>query len=270
MRKQTLLISLVLLGFISSIQGKILETARFQEITHYITSGTLILMDIDDTILVPIQMVGCDDWFNLRWKKHEAGGLSQSLALEKALAEWEAIRHVTKMKTVEKETPILIQDLQKKGYKVMGLTSQGLALATRTAKQLQENQVDLSVTAPTAEDYYVNLSGHSILFRKGVLFTSGKHKGEAFFKFCDSLGLKPKRIVYIDDKVAHLAAVEAEAQKRDVKFIGLRYAYADIHKAAFRSEIADFQFLHSNFAKLLSDEEAKNKMVAFADNFLIK
>jgi hypothetical protein len=254
------MIFLVLLGLVSSVQGKILETARFHEIAHHITRETLILMDIDDTILVPTQMVGSDEWFNLRWKKHEADGMSKSVSLEKALAEWESIRHVTKMKTVEKETPTFIKDLQKKGHKVMGLTTQGLALATRTVQHLQEHQVDLSVTAPTAEDHYVNLSGHSVLFRKGILFTSGKNKGEAFFKFCDSIGLKPKKIVYIDDKESHLASVEKEAVKRGIEYIGLRYAYADIHKAAFRPDVADFQFFHSNFAKLLSDEEAHAKL----------
>ena len=196
MKKQTLKILLVLLGLVSPVQGKILEMARFHEIAHHITPDTLVLMDIDDTILVPTQMVGSDDWFNLRWKKHEADGLSKPEALEKALAEWNAIRNVTKMKTVEKETPSFIQTLQKKGHKIMGLTTQGLALATRTVQQLQENQIDLSATAPTKEDYYVNLSGHSVLFRKGILFTSGRNKGEAFFKFCDSIGLKLKKIVY--------------------------------------------------------------------------
>ncbi len=264
MKKQTLLLFLVFLGLVSSVQGKILETARLHEIAHHITpdstSGALVIMDIDDTILVPTQMVGSDEWFNLRLQKHEADGMSKSVALEKALAEWESIRHVTKMKTVEKETPTFIQDLQKKGHRIMGLTSQGLALATRTVQQLQENSVDLSATAPTADDYYVNLSGHSVLFRKGVLFTSGKNKGEAFFKFCDSIGLKPKKIVYIDDKASHLASLETEAQKRGIEYIGLRYAYADIHKAAFRADVADFQFFHSNFAKLLSDEEASAKL----------
>jgi hypothetical protein len=260
MRKQTLMIFLVLLGLVSSVHGKILETARFHEVAHHITRETLIVMDIDDTIIVPAQMVGSDEWFYLRWKKHETDGMSKSVALEKALAEWESIRHVTKMKTVEKETPAFIKELQKKGHKLMGLTSQGLGLATRTVLQLKENSVDLSVTAPTLDDYYVNLSGHSVLFRKGILFTSGQNKGEAFFKFCDSLGLKLKKIVYIDDKESQLAALEKEAVKRGIEYIGLRYAYADIHKAAFRPEIADFQFFHSNFAKLLSDEEANAKL----------
>ncbi len=260
MKKLTAAIVLTVLSCVSTVQGKVLETAHFQEIVPHITPDTLILLDIDDTLLIPVQMVGCDEWFNLRWKKHEAAGLTKADALENALAEWESVRHITKMKPVEKGTPALIEELQKKGHKIMGVTNQGLGLATRTVQQLQDHQVDLSRTAPTAEDYYMNLGGHSILFRKGVLFTSGKNKGEAFFKFCDSLGLKPKKIVCIDDKSSHLASIEGEAQKRSIEFVGLRYAHADIHKAAFRPEIADFQFANSTFVKLLSDEEATAKL----------
>lgn len=260
MKKFTAAIVLTILSCISTIQGKILEIAHFQEIVPHITPDTFILLDIDDTLLIPAQMVGCDEWFNLRWKTHESSGLSKADALEKALAEWESVRHITKMKTVEKGTPALIDELQKKGHKIMGVTNQGLGLATRTVQQLQDHQVDLSRTAPTADDYYINLGGHSILFRKGVLFTSGKNKGEAFFKFCDSLGHKPKKIICIDDKASHLTSIEGEAKKRSIEFIGLRYAHADIHKAAFCSEIADFQFANSTFVKLLSDDEARQQL----------
>ena len=66
----------------------------------------------------------------------------------------------------------------------------------------------------------------------------------------------------MDDKASHLVAIETEAQKRGIEFVGLRYAYSDIHKAAYRHEVAEFQFKHSSFAKLLSDEEAMAKMKA--------
>ena len=88
MKKLTAAIVLALLSCVSSVQGKILETAHFHEIVPHITPDTLIILDIDDTLLLPVQMVGCDEWFNLRWKKHEAAGLPKSEALEKALAEW--------------------------------------------------------------------------------------------------------------------------------------------------------------------------------------
>jgi|GEM_PF-5944812 len=51
---------------------------------------------------------------------------------EKALAKWEAVRHLTQVKIVEEGTQAIISSLQDKGLKMMALTTQGLALATRT------------------------------------------------------------------------------------------------------------------------------------------
>lgn len=260
MRKKILVALALLLGLLSPLQGKIMEAAHFQELERHAEEDALFLLDLDDTVLVPEQMLGSDMWFCERVKKHQTEGKDASTALEKALAEWESIRHITKMKIVEKGADLVIQTLQKKKCKVMGLTLQGLALATRTIQQLQENHIDLSVTAPNPGDYFVTLKGHGTLFRKGVLFTSGMNKGEAFFKFCETLGLKFKKIVAIDDKATHLTAIETEAQKRKIEFIGLRYAYSDIHKTAYRPEIAEIQFKNSTFARLLSDEEALTRL----------
>ena len=253
-------IFLALLFGIVTLQAKIIEAGRFCEIVKHAAPGAVFLLDIDDTILVPEQMLGSDEWFNLRWKKHEEAGLNQAAALEKALAEWESIRHITKMKKVEKEADAVIHALQKKGHKVMGLTTQGLALATRTVLQLKEHQIDFSTHAPSKGDALIDMKGHGILFRKGILFTSGKNKGEAFFHFCETQGISPKKIVCIDDKLSHLKAIEQEAEKRGIEFIGLRYSFADIHKAAFRPEIAEFQFHHSSFSRVLSDAEAQQRM----------
>ncbi len=261
MRKKIVAVLAFLLSMIS-LQGKVIDIPHFREISKHVTEESVILLDMDDTVLIPEQMLGSDAWFCARLKKHQIDGMDSLAALEKAIAEWESVRHVTKMKLVEKDISRVIQDLQKKTHKVMGLTVQGLALATRTVQQLQDNDIDLSKTAPNPGDYFVTLKGHGTLFRKGILFTSGMNKGEAFFKFCDTIGLKPKRIVAMDDKASHLVAIETEAQKRGIEFVGLRYAYSDIHKAAFRHEVAEFQFKHSSFAKLLSDEEAMAKMKA--------
>lgn len=261
MRKKIVVVLTLLLGMIS-LQGKIIDIPHFREISKHATAESIVLLDMDDTVFIPEQMLGGDEWFCARLKKHQTDGMESSAALEKTIAEWESIRHITKMKLVEKDISSVIQDLQKKTHKIMGLTVQGLALATRTVQQLLDNDIDLSKTAPNPGDYFVTLKGHGTLFRKGVLFTSGMNKGEAFFKFCDTIGLKPKRIVAMDDKASHLVAIETEAQKRGIEFVGLRYAYSDIHKAAYRHEVAEFQFTHSSFAKLLSDEEAITKMKA--------
>lgn len=249
-------ITLSLLTLFTSLSGVIIETPHFKDIIDHVTEDTLVILDIDDTLLITKQMLGCDEWFMHRMKEHQANGLKSSNALEKALAEWEAIRHLTEMEIVEPGTEAIVAGLQKSGYQVMGLTTQGLALATRTVQQLNLQEIDLSKTAPSDSDHYIMNGKHGVLYRKGILFTSGTAKGEALFKLCDAIGYIPSRIVFINDKATHLADIEKTAKQRNVEFIGLRYSFSDARKAAYRPDIAEIQFNHSSFAYILSDEEA--------------
>lgn len=246
---------IVLFFCFSLFSSEIIETKHFKEILDHTTPDTLIVLDIDDTLLIPIQMLGCDEWFCYRLKQLRQEGLDPSAALERSLAEWEGIRHLTKMEIVEPGTEEVVQTLQTRGLTVMGLTTQGIALATRTVLQLKEHYIDLTKTAPSQQDHFFTIANHGVLYRHGILFTSGQPKGVALFKLCDAVGLTPKRILFINDKGTHLVDVEKTANERGVEFIGLRYAYSDARKAAFSPLIADRQF--EPFRQIMSDEEAK-------------
>lgn len=232
------------------------EIAHFSELAAYVAPDTVVLLDIDDTLITPVQMLGNDSWFEYRLKKHQNEGAPFHQALEKTLAEWEAIRHLTRIRLVEPETSAILAEMQKKGIRMIGVTAQGLALATRTVLQLLEHQVDLSVTSFCSETYCFPVQGHTVLYRQGVLFTSGKPKGESFFLLCDQVGQLPKRIVAMDDKLSHLQSLEKEANERDVEFVGLRYGFTDRIKEAFSPDVADYQMNHSTLTHLLSDQEA--------------
>jgi Protein of unknown function (DUF2608) len=175
MKKYALLILACLGSHLSSLHGEIVEVQHFEEIISYVTKDTLIIFDIDDTLLIPSQMLGCDEWFRYRLEKHRKEGMLPKDALEKSLAEWEGIRQFTKMEMVEPGSDGFVHTLQAQGFCVMGLTTQRLALATRTAQQLKAHQIDLSLTAPQKEHYFL-VRGHDVLYRSGILFTSGTPK----------------------------------------------------------------------------------------------
>jgi hypothetical protein len=240
-----------------SVFSAIFEIAHFNELERYVGSDSMLLLDIDDTLITPKQMLGNDTWFGYRCKKYQDDGCSPSAALEKTLAEFEAIRHLSRMGLVEPHIADVIQSVQKEGCRVMGITIQGLALASRTVLQLSEHEIDLSQTSQFPDDFCFSVQNHAALFRRGIIFTSGKSKGEAFFRFCDILGNLPKKIVAVDDKLTHLQSIEKEAQERGVEFIGLRYKYSDVKKRAFSPQIVDYQLNHSTITHLLSDEEAR-------------
>lgn len=250
----------LLMVFAPSLDALIIEASHFSDLQRHASKNTLIILDIDDTLLIPVQMLGCDEWFLTRLAHYQEEGKDKTQSLEKSLAEWEAVRHLTKMEIVEPGTDEIIAQFQEKGYQVMGLTTQGLSLATRTHQQLKQNNINLSLTALSQEDCYLNIDGHGVLFRNGILFTSGMHKGKALFSLLSQIQYSPKQIVFINDKASHLMSIEVMAEENGIEFIGLRYNYSDSRKAAFKKEIADYQFCHSTFSHLLSDLEAANEI----------
>ncbi|MDP1880688.1 MAG: DUF2608 domain-containing protein [Parachlamydiaceae bacterium] len=242
---------------ICSLQGEIIETKNFKEILNYIQHPeTLIILDIDDTLLIPVQTLGTDVWFLSRLDHHLKINNDRQFALDKALAEWEAVRHLTSVKIVEEGTEEIVREMQKNNIVVMGLSTQGLALATRTVIQLKSLSIDLTITAPASQDHYFINGEQGVLYRHGILFTCGTPKGPALLTLLDMIGFCPKNIVFINDKIAHLQDLEKSAESKNINFIGLRYSYSDERVLNFNREIADIQWKHSTFNRLISDEEA--------------
>ncbi len=259
MKKAFFVLSLVICTFISSLYSEIVETAHFSELAQVATDETLVICDIDDTLFIPTQTLGSDVWFYYRLQQYTAQGWTPENALEKALAEWESVRHVTNVKLVEHGTEKVVKSIQEKGITVIGLTTQGLALATRTKQQLASLGIDLLTTAPSREDYYFLNEYHGVLYRHGILFTSGTPKGPALLMLLNHIGYRPKKVIFINDKESHLLDVAQSLEKEGIPFLGMRmrYNYSDERVAAFNKELADFQFSNSSFERILSDEEVE-------------
>lgn len=238
--------------FYFSLQSQIIEINRIEAIKQYIDHGTLILFDIDNTIVEPTQTLGSDQWFYHRIECYKKKGYPKQEALENALAEWMAVQNLTHVQIVEKGTKELIDELQENQYILMGLTTRGLGMALRTIEQLKSLQIDLSKTAPFQEEIFL-LSERGTLFREGILFTAGTDKGHAFLQlFKHNL---PKRVVFINDKESHLREVEKACDLFQIPFLGLRYGFLDEKVARFSSDIAAIQWEH--FGKILTDDQAE-------------
>ena len=235
------------------LSAKIVEVKHFEEIKEYLLPNSLVILDIDNTLITPVQELGTDHWFCFRKEWHMKQGKTAAEALERALAEWEAVQNITQVIPVEKSTPDIVRFIQRH-YKVVGLTTRGLGLATRTICQLRDVGIDLGQSALTHIDVPF-LNPRAILYRKGVLFTAGTHKGHALLKLLDRFEYRPKRVIFINDKAPNLREIEVACEGRSIPFIGLRYSYLDEKVKGFRADIAQVQF--EQFKSILSDEEAK-------------
>ena len=251
-------LALLFFSFATLLFGEIREIRTISEIENHLDQETFFLFDIDNTIMEPAQTLGTDQWFHYRIKLYLDRGFSYQEGHDSALAEWMAVQNLTHVKLVEKQTKAWIEKLQNEGNGVIGLTSRGLGLATRTIEQLHSLGVDLSLASPVeGEKLFFNERG--ILFRKGIVFTAGTNKGQAFLLFIGEMEQLPKRVVYIDDKGKYLKEVEEICEGLNIPFVGLRYSFLDEKVKNFSPEIAAIQWEH--FGKIISDEAAQKLFI---------
>lgn len=252
MRFLSFFVGMVLLC--GSAGAEIVEIRYMHELFSHIEEGALVLFDIDNTLMQPVQELGSSQWFEHRVREFENGGMTRDKALETVLPEWVAIQSLTQVKPVEPETKKMIRHLQEDGYTVMGLCTRGPGLSTRTGNQLATLNIDLAVTAPISDEvFFTNVNG--ILFRKGILFTAGTHKGESLAQFLEIIGHEPESIIYVNDRRSRLEEVEQMCTEQGIPFKGLRYGFLDEKVRNFRKQVAEVQLYF--FGRLLSDDAAE-------------
>lgn len=247
-------LALALALSLSTLHAEIIESMHIGDVEQHIDHDTLIIFDIDNTLLETAQMLGSDQWFFHMYNRYITEGMEPAASLDRILSEWHAIQNITAVKIVEPGSAELIERLQKEGFMVMGLTTRGLGLSDRTLEQLSRVNVDFTINPPVKDEvYFFNKQG--VLFRQGVMFTSGTWKGKALEKFLKIIECHPKKVVFINDKMKHLQDVESGCIEMGIEFVGLRYGVTDGTVASFDPDIAEVQFKH--FGQIMSDAEAE-------------
>ena len=222
----------------------IVETKDISDVLRYVKPNTLVLFDIDNTLIEPLQTLGSDQWFSWRIQYYAKKGYDPSQAVDLALMDWIPLVCLTEVKAVEPQAPNLVRRLQEEGFVVMGLTTRSTILRARTFQQLASAGIQLARTAPSKEEV-VFLNPYEVIYKNGILFTSGTDKGRALFTFLAAIKEKdPQEVLFINDKRSNLEEVQQACKERGVPFIGLRYGYLDDKVRKFSEEAAEEQFRH--------------------------
>ncbi len=242
--------------FPSFARAEIIDIASILEVDEHIQNDSLVIFDLDNTIFEPTQELGSAQWFQQRVHDYRNAGLDKEVAKEKALVEWAGIQGVTEMRLVESHSLPLISRLQHQGYTLMGLSTRGFEVSAQTLNHLDALGVFLKSAFPYKNEHVFMNEDKGVLYKNGILFTSGTHKGSALFTFLEHAKFLPSHIVFINDKGDQLQEVAQVCSDKKVSFVGLRYGYLDGKVEAYNHSVAIKQFEH--FGKILSDDHAKN------------
>jgi FMN phosphatase YigB (HAD superfamily) len=220
------------------------ECHSLADVKRFVTAQTLVLFDLDNTLMEPTQTLGSDEWFHQQLSDYTERGLTRMQAIQELLPIWHRIVQVSPFQVLEEDTADLVADVQAQAAYVTAVTARGPELIQATRRHLRQVGVVLSGHAlPVIDQDQLPLA-----YDQGVLLCNGVHKGKALLRLLEhTSGLDFDRIVFVDDLEKNVRAVEEAASELGVEFIGLRYSAADHKQERYHHGVAHVQMKAFNF-----------------------
>lgn len=269
MIKKLLSTYLLCILYISTVQGVIFEVndlSKFKEEATKLDTCSLVLFDVDYTLLTPkdASLKPCGKALRRQYL----------FVLDPRRREW--LQSIMALEGEEvlmnREFPPLIQQMQKNRIPVIGLTALETGKYGKIVNsedwrinQLRKFDIDFTSTVCDKENIIFCEStphnGHYPIFKNGILFTNRLPKGEVLIAFLEKIDWKPNKILFMDDSIDQLKSVESAANTLDVEFIGFHYIAAETNPCEFNQALGEFQFqnLVEN-EQWLPDAEAKKAL----------
>ncbi len=259
---------------IFSLHSEIIHVTTLDEFSQEcqtLDSDCLVLFDVDGTLIIPKDKIlkpqaeqHLHDIVSKAWKyKH-----SDSEARHDKCKLYSTVMKTMKFDLVDQEFPKLIEELQKKNVKTLGLTAMGTGpyclLESREEwrfEQLKDFGIEFRPSFPSLPKFYfLEFSSENGYpgYYKGIIFSSDIPKGIILATFLENMKWKPKKIIFIDDILSFVTSVDQEVAKLQIPFKGFHYRNAYQEPSEIDEEIVLFQIdylLHES--KWLSDSEAE-------------
>lgn len=112
-----------------------------------------------------------------------------------------------------------------------------------------------------------NVEGNPAIFNRGILFANRNDKGESLELFLEAVKKKPKKIVYIDNRMRQVDSVKRICDRHGIEFVGIHYTKVyELSNPQLDRKIVDKQFSYlQSRLRWLSDEQAQC-MIQHDDN----
>lgn len=258
--------------FISPIIGKVLTIENFnrleQEVEH-LDSQSLLIMDIDYTLLIPKDMIMRPIARKMRNKilKDENVDLFHLSDREKdafsiLYNEYEVI--LTDPKILK-----ILEKARENRVTMMAMTASltgPFGLLPSIEKYRLDQLLNLGIDFRDVAPYSKPLQFHEykIFYRSpryidGILFSDLMPKSSVFASFLKKIGVYSfNKVVFVDDRKDYLDSIEKILESQGVQFLGLHYIGASLLPDKPIEEIGRLQFQYLfKHQRWISDEEAK-------------
>ncbi len=174
---------------------------------------------------------------------------------------------------VEPLAPQLIALLQKRGIKVVALTScplSSLGCVESGEAQRLKHLADFSIQFDKAFPAYSRFTFESMrsrymdppIYNQGVIFSNGYSKSEVLSVFFKEIEFVPNKVIFIDDMFANLKDVESMLEEQSIAYHGFYYLKAHREPSHVLDEKKirfQFDYLFKN-QKWISDKQVNERV----------
>jgi hypothetical protein len=231
-----------------TIHSKIIENDRLEAVLQYITPGTLVIFDIDNTLAHPVAELSSDEWFCHMVNTKMAEGHDYITSIYYSLPVTYYAQFNVDLEPTEIIAPSLLADLIACNIPVMALTTRSLFVAERTLEQLEKIDIKFCIPHISQEDLVLPMP-YPCFYKNSILFGGNNDKGEALKGFFHWMNYYPEKVIFIDDKMKYLVAVEKALESYDIPFIGIRYSGCDERVENFDPSKAEAQWVQLRHKK---------------------
>lgn len=237
--------------------AKIEEVTSFNQIApvvqtlnqQYKPENVLIVSDIDNTLLTNNGGLGGDIWY--QWQRGKLAvkpspEQTVSCLFEDVIG---MLYELSPMALTEPQVPGLIEQWQAQGNPIMLLTSRSPDYRSPTERELNNKGIDASLTAlaPSGEAdvTYRELLAREMSYSRGIMMTTGMHKGDMLAWILTKTGRAFDAIVFIDDSQHNIDNMHERWQHESVDMRVFHYTHVEAERV-------------ETFGQVLSAEQAND------------
>ena len=242
---------------------KIIETDKISDLLSEVDVNTLVVFDIDDTLITTKSLLGSTASWTYLANKVKCADLKMDREDFPLNALIESIIRQAPIKTLECDTVDLILGLQEKEIDVIALTARKKHPFYLKTADVETYQSLKNINIDFYKKPFVFKDRPLDAFSKGIIYTDYQLKGPFLKRFLETIENKPSKIIFIDDQLYHVKSVEETVEGLSIPFVGYHYTYPEKNYPTFDPLLLNIQLEKMVMeGVILSDAEAleiKNK-----------
>lgn len=264
-----LFISCLLFTQLSALIVEAPNLDRFEEVLKTIDQQSLVLFDVDETLLIPKDLI-LNPYAREAWNQYAKETIENPEIVPPGKYDDEyflgQVLFKIEYEVVDPKVVEIIRSLQRRNIKTIAFTrmpvgSLGVipSLEDWRIEHLKKHQFDFSAVFPQFPEIKINVLNTGILslFKKGMLCANKQDKGPVFTAFLEAIQWKPLQVIFIDNRLDYLKSVEAALVGTGIEFIGFHYKDVENRPRIVNDRLAKFQLMHlAQTGEWLSDQEA--------------